>query len=262
MILDYDGFGYKPDYGYKMYEGDKLMGSCSQVRDAYCFREVFNKLQWARGAVHGIYTLRCKKEFVMRSGNYCSLEKAQIRKILRYMRRVFEMKIHFTETNDNYVFVMDIEGKPIKHKFVLTFSRVFFEFPYNEIAKDVLRLREIGVFNNINYSHKSFLELFHTMCVTHDNAHCCGHSLFDYPCDDLSVQKLKKAFERGISRVQDVYEGSWQLDDEIPHLRIHNRTIDWDEGFERRARKYSENFNRLRQKKNAKGIRRRARKAL
>ena len=70
------------------------------------------------------------------------------------------------------------------------------------------------------------------------------------------------AFKRGRSRVQDVYEGSWQLDDEIPHLRIHNRTIDWDEGFEKRAKKYSENFNRLRQKKNAKGIRRRARKAV
>lgn len=262
MILDYDGFGYKPDYGYKIYDGNKLLGDSEQVYDAYCFREVFQKLQLARGAVHGIYTLRCKKEFVIRSGNYCSLEKTQIRKILRYMRRVFEMKIYFTETKDNYVFVMDIEGKPIKHKFVLTFSRVFFEFPYNEIAKDVLRLREIGVFNNINYSHKSFLELFHTMCVTHSNAHCCGHSLFDYPCDDLSVQKLKSAFEKGMSRVQDVYEGYWQLDDEILHFRSSNRNINWDKGFEKRADKYSENFNRLRQKKNAKGIRRRARKAL
>ena len=73
------------------------------------------------------------------------------------MRKTFKISVYLTETDSNYVFTFKVIGKPIKHKFVLTFSRVFFEFPYNEIAKDVLRLREIGIFNNINYSHNKEL---------------------------------------------------------------------------------------------------------
>lgn len=261
MLLDYQGFGYKPDYGFELRDGDFLIERYDTVPDAWCFRRVFSNLNRIKKSVHGVYTLRCRKKFVKGSGNYCSLDKTQIRKILRYMRRVFDIKINFTDTEDNYVFVMDIEGKPIKHKFVLTFSRVFFEFPYNEIAKDVLRLREAGVVNNVNYTHKGFLELFHAACISHNNAYCCGHSLFDYPCDDLSIQKLKNAFTFGSDSVQGVFEGSWKLDNKMSHFG-ENDYMDWDKGFEKRADKYSENFNRLRQKKNAKSVRRRARKAV
>ena len=261
MLLDYRHFNYLPDYGYTLYNGKSLIERDDFVVGAWCFARVFHILRRNNKNVHGIYTLRCRKKFEKESGNYCSLDKTQIHKILRYMRRVFDMKINFTDTEDNYVFVMDIEGKPIKHMFILTFSRVFFEFPYNEIAKDVLRLREAGIVNNVNYPHKGFLELFHTACISHKDAYSNGHSLFDYPCDDLSIKKLKEAFNFGSNRVQDVFKGSWQLENKISHFGKSNY-MDWDKGFEKRADKYSENFNRLRQIKNAKSVRRRARKAL
>ena len=74
------------------------------------------------------------------------------------MRRVFDIKIKFAETEENYIIKLEVVGKPVKHKFILTFCRVFFEFPYNEIAKDVFRIREKGTVRGINYANKSFLE--------------------------------------------------------------------------------------------------------
>ena len=134
-MLNYNWFGYRPDYGFELYFGNELIDKVSKVPQAACFSRVFGSFCYGHGVEYrGKYTLRCRKKFVAESGNYCSLEKPDILKILRYMRKAFDIKITLKETDSNYIFDIDIVGKSIKHKFVLTFCIVFFEFPYNEIA--------------------------------------------------------------------------------------------------------------------------------
>jgi hypothetical protein len=179
------------------------------------------------------------------------------------MRKTFKISVYLTETDSNYVFTFKIVGKPIKHKFVLTFSRVFYEFPYNELARDVFRLRELDKFCGINVSHKSFLELYHLVTSSYSNGICNGHSLFLFPTTSLPVTKMLEAFEAGVSQVHSVYEGYEELYQELK-MGNNNRKIDWDNGFKNRIERYSDNFKIIRKRKrnDKKNIRRRARKAV
>ncbi len=263
-MKDYNGFSYAPDYGYEIYQGEKLVHAKQKVVWAACFSSVFSQYFSRNQEVfESTYTLRCRKEFVYESGNFCALTKPEIQKILQYMRKTFKISVFLTETDENYVFTFKVIGKPIKHKFVLTFSRVFYEFPYNELARDVFRLRELDKFCGINVAHKSFLELFQLVTSSYSNGICNGHSLFQYPSTSLPVIRLTEAFEKGLSRVQDVYEGSEEIYEEL-NQSGHSRIVDWDNGFKNRIERYSDNFKIIRKHKqnDKKNIHRRARKAV
>jgi hypothetical protein len=70
-------------------------------------------------------------------------------------------------------------------------------------------------------------------------------------------------FEKGCNRVQEVYEGSYDLSKKFPRSNTNVYRIDWEDGFGRRVVQYSERFKILRKlKQNEKGIRRRARKVV
>ena len=262
-MRDYNGFSYRPDYGYELYRDGRLVEREDRVRYAACFAAVFRQFYGRNDMVfEGTYKLRCRKEFVRESGNFCALTKEEILKILRYMRRVFDMKARMVETKDNYVFTFRIVGKPIKHKFILTFSRVFYEFPYNELARDVFRLRAKGIVDGIDYSHKSFLELYHVITASYTGGLGNGHSLFCYPTLEISNKVLNKAFEKGVARVHYVHSESRDAYDRMDRVGTGYRT-DWDKRIDARIIRYSENFQILRKlKTNEKGVRRRARKVV
>lgn len=258
MPRDYTYYSYKPDYGFELYKGEELVDQDKQVKGAVCFARVFRDLEREANNIEytGTYTLKCRKEFVERSGNFCVVDKSEIRRILRYMRDSLEVEISMEDTPENYVFHMKVEGKPIKHKFALTFLRVFYEFPYNEFAKEAFRLRDTIP----SLKHVSFLKIYYIVVMTFQLYDHRGHSLFSNCTRDLSINRLRKAYKEGKDEVQQVY---------TCHGRVSYNRIDcgygnfhrlnWEEGLEDRFKIYSDNFKKL---KNEKGIRRRARKAV
>lgn len=257
-MRDYGRFGYKPDYGYKIFLQNKLIASSNVVKYAVCFSEVFSFFgRKEYQSYYAEYTLRCRKQFVEQSGNYCSLVKPQIYKILRYMRTAFKMQVTLTEDPDNYIFLFKVEGMPIKHKWILTFSRVFFEFPYNEMARDVLYLRDKGIVKGINYTHKSFLELFHLIYFTCTKG--SEHSLWLYPNAEVPIKHLQQTFTTATKRVHSVYGGEWEYYGKLSHFRSYTG-LDWDEDFDTRSIKYSKNYKILKRlRQHEKDIRRRKR---
>lgn len=265
-MRDYRNFSYHPDYGYKIYRNGTLEQERKSVNGAACFAQVFNFFYGQNDLIfRGIYTLRCRKKFEERSGNFCAMNREEVLKIVHFMRRSFEMGISLVETEDNFEFKFTIEGKPVKHKFILTFSRVFFEFPYNEIARDVLRMRALGTVDGICYTNRSFLEMYSVIFAVYQNYVGDGHSLFLYPQIDVRLKIAKERFQKSLGRVQSVYPGDEKF---YRQLKTSNKTvsIDWEEDFESRVALYSENFQIIKDlkngKKNNKNIRRRARKAI
>lgn len=258
-MRDYTYYGYRPDYGFELYQDDKLVDSDKVVKGAACFARVFRDLEHGPNNIDykGIYTVRCRKKFKERSGNFCVVNLSEIRRILRYMRESLEVDISMENTPDNYIFTMNIEGKPIKHKFALTFLRVFYEFPYNEFAKEALRLRDMDLIPGLK--HMSFLKIYYIICssfIEHDHG---GHSLFYQRPRNLSIGKLRKAYKEGRNRVQDVYMGKNTKYKQIKCTYNEFHRLDWENNIEDRLKTYSDNFKLLR---NEKGIRRRARKVV
>lgn len=265
-MRDYRNFSYRPDYGYQIYRNGTLDQECKSVKGAPCFGQVFNLFYGQNDIIFkGIYTLKCRKKFKRCSGNFCSMNREEVLKIVHFMRRSFEMGISLVETEDNFEFKFTIEGKPIKHKFILTFSRVFFEFPYNEIARDVLRMRALGTVDGICYTNRSFLEMYSVIFAIYQNYVGGGHSLFLYPQLDVRLKIAKDRFQEDLGRVQSVYPGEEKV---FRKMKTCNRTvsINWEEDFQKRVALYSENFKIIKDLKNGnkakKNLRRRARKAV
>lgn len=245
MRHNYNRFSYKILYDYKLYQKEKLISAGNKI-DWVCFSFVFEKLNKFEETYHGIYKLYFNKEFKEYSGNFCVLNKDEIFKVLRYMRRVFNIKAYFGENDEKYIIKLDITGTPVKHKFILTFSRVFYEFPYNEFAKEVFRIRNYGIIDEMNFSNKSFLEIFHLLNFIYKYYTGPGHCLFCYPCKSLSSKILTEVFERGEYRVQNVYKGIDKLNNIFPYTcRGNMRGRDWDKGLSRRMRLYIKYYKKL-----------------
>lgn len=264
-VKNYHWFSYKISYEGEITDPTGRIILSVNHTDTVCFRTVFDKLyHYKEQHLIGNYTIHCRKKFKEGAGNFCALSRDEILKVLRYMRRTFNVKIWFSENEDYYHFKFHIEGYPVKHRYVLTFSRVFYEFPFNELAKDIMRLRAKRVYNGVNFSNKSFLELYNLVSATYvDDVYNC-HSLFNGPTLDTRAVTVQKAFNNpAIFRVNDVCPGKYQILNQTIHMHRNMRDLDWDEGFRNRIEKYSENFQILRTlKQDAKGIRRRNRKAV
>jgi hypothetical protein len=139
---------------------------------------------------------------------------------------------------------------------------VFFEFPYTEFAKDVFKLRAQGVVNGVDYTHRNFLELFNIVSATYWDGWGTNHALWAYASAGVTTQHLRKQLQSNISRVQDVLDGKEKVQRKIKRLG-EPANIEWEEDFEKRVVKYSENFQIIKNiKQNEKNLRRRARKAV
>lgn len=245
MERNYHNFSYKILYDYKIYQGEELIKEFDQI-NWVCFSQAFGHLREVRETYHGIYTLYFNKEFIPGSGNFCVLNKDEIFKVLRYMRKTFNIKAYYGETDEKYIVKLDITGTPVKHKFILTFSRVFYEFPYNEFAKEVFRIRNYGIVDEMTFCNKSFLEVFQLLRFIYKYYIGGGHDLFSYPSKSLPSKTLTEVFEKGEYRVQDVYKGIDKLDGMFPYVHrggIKNR--DWDKGLSKRMHLYVEYYKKL-----------------
>lgn len=259
MVRDYTYYSYRPDYGFELYKENKLVDSEKVVAGAACFSRVFRDLEKGPNTLEykGIYTIRCRKKFEKGSGNFCALDKSEVLRILRYMKDSLNVDISMEDTPDNYIFHMNIEGKPIKHKFALTFLRVFYEFPYNEFAKEAFRLRDNDLIPGLK--HMSFLKIFFIICTSFQQHDHGGHSLFCQRPRNLSIKILRQAYEEGRDRVQQVYNGKSIKYKQVKCGWGEFHCLDWEASVEDRLKIYSDNFKLLR---NEKGIRRRVRKAV
>ena len=256
-MRDYGGFSYHPDYGYTLMRDGRVISEAKHVARAVCFSDVFYILRkYPKEELHGTYVLKCRKVFEKFSGNFCVLDRKQVNTVVRYIRRTLRVGVHVQEDASNFIFTFTVIGRPIKHMFLLTFSRVFFEYPYCEYAKDVFRLRESGI-GGTSVKHKNFLELFHLIHLSIRNWGS-GHSLFLGLCLDLSPEVLHKYYESDTTTVQNIYGGDWKLLDKFKTISYRDYE-DWDKNYDKRLEKYSVNFEILKKlkKKNEKDIRRR-----
>lgn len=245
MKHNYYNFSYKILYGFELYQGEKLIIEEDQI-NWVCFFRAFERLEKVGETYHGIYTLYFNKEFIPESGNFCVLNKDEIFKVLRYMRKTFDIKAYFKENDKKYIIKLDITGTPVKHKFILTFSRAFYEFPYNEFAKEVFRVRNYGTVDGMTFCNKSFLEVFQLLRFIYKWYIGGGHDLFNYPSKSLPSKTLTKVFEKGEYRVQDVYKGEYKLYCMFPWVRRGDvKRRDWDKGLGKRMHLYVKYYKKL-----------------
>lgn len=161
--MDYFDLDYCTIYKAKILQSGNVIFDTSDFWRRPCFRLVYETLSASNHIYEGTYTIQCNKES---SGynNYCILSKKQIITLLKYLRINYKIKTRLRETQNSYFITFHIVGKPIKHKWILAWSRAFYEAPFNLFARDVFRLRELKSVNGIYFANQDFFKLY-TICA-------------------------------------------------------------------------------------------------
>lgn len=259
MKIDFRGSNSRVYYDIKFTSPEQkhfISGNCR-----ICYHEIFNYLDdnyIPSKNIEGVYTITCKK--VYNGDNICLLAKDQIKSVLRYMRTTFQIETKLKEDDEHYYITFKISGKKVKHKFVMSFSRVFYELPYTLYASEVFRLRKAERYQDVYYKNMNFLELY--QLVTHAYGNIAGYEsnkLFpeSYIALDVSVKTIQNYINRSNITIRNCFRNSqfYYRQEYQSHSIGNYYNIDWDENMEERFDNYNELFKII---KNAKSTRRRS----
>ena len=168
-----------------------------------CFRLVYEALRSPAFIYEGTYTIQCNKES-SQYNNYCILSKKQIITLLKYLRINYKIKTRLKETQDSYFITLHIVGKPIKHKWILAWSRAFYEAPFNLFARDVFRLRELKSVDGIYFANQDFFKLYSICAYSSSIGLGRDSSLWTGTRLLMSKQDIWSKLNASTSRVWDV----------------------------------------------------------
>lgn len=174
--------------------GDNELALKSRV----CFRDAFYFGNRLKKQHYEVILIR-DPEYVLNSCglNLCLLNAKEIKKHLWLARRLFGFSYSVEETIYNdfsaYKVILDIDAPYFYHKYLLTWLRYTYEFPFNLILNDALRMKH-------QYLPKESITNLFVLCA---NSYQCGpecyntgHSISVIPSNFLKEYELKARINR------------------------------------------------------------------
>lgn len=146
-------------------------------RNHACFAEAFRALDRFRTSkkVHCKYTIRVYKvagnNLRVREGNATFLTKDELFRFVSSAKKYFNFKCNVNEYDDRYDVIIDINNTSVCHKYILTWVRYTYEYPFNICCLDTVELRNTGKYDYISTQNLMHLAL---SCIGNFNG---GHAL-------------------------------------------------------------------------------------
>lgn len=209
----------------------------------WCFSYVFGAVRDNNDVVYKVVlyngTDYAQKEH---KSNACIFSKREIRKHLNLLKSLypFEFSIKDYPKRDNYdrtLVTLKVKNVPATfHKYVLTWLRYTYEFPYNVLLKDAYILKKDPTFR-----FESIANLFNLAI----GCYCeYPRDIHQIPCNQVSVRmKLSEVRERikMVNRLNDIYKKlkskKLMVPKEINGYSVNDMEY-WAEGFEQRKSIY------------------------
>jgi len=223
-----------------------------------CFAEAIN-----RGTIqkehYEMYLIRDKRFAIeKRFSNLCLMNEAQLRKHIWLARRLFPFK--YTVENSEYdrhpafKVTIDLDAPLFYHRYLLTWVRYAWEFPYNLIMEDALRMKH-------QYLPKENIPNLYVLCS--DSIVSCptgNDSLHGIPCGGASFlrecelkARINELSASKYGRLNELYPSKYEV-----HCKLEKTTDDankwpyldyWNdpEEFQERAKIYLRNYKILKQ---------------
>lgn len=237
--MDYFDLRYCTIYKAKILASNDVIFETIDFWRKPCFRFVYDQLNNPTFVYEGIYTIQCNKESSSYN-NYCILSKKQIITLLKYLRINYQIKTKLRETQNAYFITFHIVGKPIKHKWILAWSRAFYEAPFNLFARDVFCLRELKSINGIYFANQDFFKLY-TICAYSSSVGLGRDSSLWYETRLLmSKQDIFAKLNKNTRMVWDVID--------TPHINLTSFSalrVNWDQLTSTRISVYCNNYKTI-----------------
>lgn len=146
-----------------------------------CFASVFNSGNNDK-IIENTYQIKiykpCANQLLKNNSNCCYLSKTDLMNYLTsckiwHSTGAKQHKIKLDEYNDHYIVTININDYKTVHRFILTYIRFTYEFPFSLYLYEAYKLRE-----DKNFAHEYILNLFHLVHASTktDIDYCWAHT--------------------------------------------------------------------------------------
>ena len=233
-------------------EGD----TCVRMQKTYCFSTVFYSED--NGIVQkNKYTLKLYKmgDWLnkKRQNNACLTDREGIVHHLKVLQTVFKFSYHLREHKDYFLLRLTLEGDLIYHKYMLTWVRYLYEYPFNVFLADANKLKKLPEFK-----FESIINLFNLVgassgiCQHGTGIHAIGETEeFKKLLTIKGIQDRLKKLCGGYTRINEVFERICGDKYELKVLSVDDIFLHssdyWDseEEFNKRLELYKTNYKIL-----------------
>lgn len=197
-----------------------------------------------------------------RQNNACLTDRAGIVHHLKILQSVFKFSYHLKENEDHFVLTMTLEGDLIYHKYMLSWVRYLYEYPFNVFLADACKLKGIP-----GFKFESIINLFNLVGATSGirqhgtGIHAIGEAgWFKALMTTKEIQTRLKELEGGHKQINDIFpvlyaNGGWGAPDDViegvetleeKDNNLHSSDY-WDseEEFNKRLELYKKNYKIL-----------------
>jgi hypothetical protein len=151
--IEFRGLNYYTEYSSTgIYEH----GLCKEV----CFGPVFRAANGMKGDPrYGKYEMvvfKSREKVDKSYNNFCYVDIAQY---MKYLLDVVDFEYSIKNNDNVYTIIMTITAPPMLHIFLLTCVRYLYEYPYNVILYDAMRIKELNMCEGFNIN-----DLYNLVC--------------------------------------------------------------------------------------------------
>lgn len=240
----------------------KSEGSTNHLfREEACFDAIFRSAHQNGVIQTNTYTIRLykfgDKLLANKQNNACLTDKAGIIKHLRILKSLFKFKYKIIEKENYFDLVIILSGHLIYHKYLLTWVRYLYEYPFNVFLMDANKLSKLPEFK-----FESIINLFNLIGVTsgiRDNG-VSIHSIVDtsYPQQLQTIKALQDKLKEKVGEeewLNDLFDTQLEIANELLTLPVSSKmkhSSDYwnsENQFEARLIIYKKNYKILKQKK-------------
>lgn len=197
-----------------------------------------------------------------RQNNACLTDRAGIVHHLKILQSVFKFSYRLKEHEDHFVLNMTLEGDIIYHKYMLSWVRYLYEYPFNVFLTDACKLKGIPEFK-----FESIINLFNLVGATSGirqhgtGIHAIGETgWFKALMTTKEIQDKLKKLEGGHKQINDIFpvlfaNGGWGAPEcvieGVETLQEEDNNLHgsdyWDseEEFNKRLELYKKNYKIL-----------------
>lgn len=149
-----------------------------------------------------------------RQNNACLTDRAGIVQHLKILQSVFKCSYHLKEEEDHFLLEITLEGDLIYHKYMLSWVRYLYEYPFNVFLADAHRLKRVP-----GFKVKSIINLFNLVGATSGidqhgtDIHAIGATY------RFKTLMTTKEIQAGLKKLEG---GNKQVNDIFPVLRAEN----------------------------------------
>lgn len=189
-----------------------------------------------------------------RQNNACLTDRAGVVHHLKILQSVFKFGYRLKETEDHFVLKMTLEGDLIYHKYLLTWVRYLYEYPFNVFLADAMKLKQVP-----GFKFESIINLFNLVgassgiCQHGTGIHAIGETAnFKELLTTKQIKQRLKELEGGNQRINNTFQ--YLEDAKFKKLEDNDRQLACSEYwlsealFEERVPIYQENYKLIKSK--------------